>query len=83
MFYGISVNSGIGGCESASPKFEKYFALHKNETYERHHVFQKAQGEIKTKAAHVSDKGMKSLQLQCVERKLNLNFGKKRIKMEA
>jgi len=42
MFYGISVNSGIGGCESASPKFEKYFALHKNETYERHHVFQKA-----------------------------------------
>lgn len=32
ILYGFLVNSGIGGCESAPPKFEKYFAPHKNET---------------------------------------------------
>lgn len=31
-FYGVLVNSGIGGCESVLPKFEKYFMPHENET---------------------------------------------------
>lgn len=32
VFYGFSINSGIGGCESFLPKFEKYFMPLENET---------------------------------------------------
>lgn len=59
-FYGVLVNSGIGGCESVLPKFEKYFMPHENETRETSFFSQKVQREIKTVAVYVSDMRLKT-----------------------